>query len=102
MLHLKLPHDPQSTGILHSQIVAALTFLMLTRVIGKAVQLLSDERVPEDGSPPKTEPLPLPGQSGFLDLLRAVIAMRPNNPKDNFQVLNLEIRAPKQPDAANR
>lgn len=74
------------------------------RVIGKAVQLLSDERVPEDGGLPKTGPLPLPGQAEFLDLLRAVITMRPKNPEGQLQVLDeiSKFTLRKHPDAANQ
>jgi MoxR-like ATPase len=58
------------------------------RVLDQAVQLLADQRVPGDGRPPKTGPLPLPGQAEFLDLLRAVRAMRPKDPDRQLQVLN--------------
>lgn len=73
------------------------------RVIGKAVKLLADERVPEDAGPPKTGPLPLPGQAEFLDLLRAVIAMRPKDPEEQLQVLDeiSKFALRKHPDAAN-
>ena len=73
------------------------------RVIDRAVKLLADQRVPEDGSPPKTGPLPLPGQAEFLDLLRAVIAMRPQNPDGQLQVLDeiSKFALQKHPGAAN-
>lgn len=72
-------------------------------VIEQVVKLLADERVPEDGSPPRTGPLPLPGQAEFLDLLRAVIAMRPQNPDGQLQILDeiAKFALRKHPDAAN-
>jgi len=73
------------------------------RVIDYAVKLLADQRVPEDGGPPKTGPLPLPGQAEFLDLLRAVIAMRPGEPDKQLQVLDeiSKFALKKHPGAAD-
>jgi MoxR-like ATPase len=57
------------------------------RVVLKAVTLLADQRVPKEGNP-ITGPLPMPGQAEFLDLLRAVLALHPNDPKAQRAALN--------------
>ncbi len=86
VLHLKLPTVRgelesllRERGRAHFPEVAA-------AVLEKTVQLLADQRVPKDG-PAKTGPLPRPGQAEFLDLLRAVTAMRSGDPGGQMQAL---------------
>jgi MoxR-like ATPase len=73
------------------------------KVIATAVALLVDQRAPADGGPPPIGPLPRPGQAEFLDLLRAVVTRRPNDPAKQLEFLaEIEKFAlEKQPDAVN-
>lgn len=103
MLHLKLPKTRKELESFLTDRGCAHFPDADERVIEQAVKLLADERVPKDGSPPKTGPLPLPGQAEFLDLLRAVIAMRPKDSEGQLQVLDQisKFALRKHPDATN-
>ena len=103
VLHLKLPTTRKALESFLKDRGRAHFSDADERVIEGAVKLLADQRVPEDGSPPRTGPLLLPGQAEFLDLLRAVLAMRPQNPDGQLQVLDeiAKFALEKHPGAAN-
>ncbi len=56
-------------------------------VLTAAIRLIADQRVPPEDGPPVLGALPRPGVAEFLDLLRAVTAMAPDDPVKQLSAL---------------
>lgn len=103
VLHLALPKERAALeGYLRVRGLAHFPELAKTEaataVLDAAIRLIADQRVPEQGAP-ILGPLPLPGVAEFLDLLRAVTAMAPQDSERQHAVLGeiAEFALNKQP-----